>query len=240
MYKIPNGIIVISFDIWKTLLVGNKGFSRPRLALILNEFGQDHVNLNEAMVAYREVDAYFNTLSETTGVDYGMGERLAALFNKLGINQELSDRTLNVIQGKVGEQRRSPDFLPKLIEPDLKWTLTTLHERGYRLGTLSNTGMDSHVVMEPLLDYLGLRHLFYNRVFSSQDGRAKPNPGIFQRMADEHGATPDQVLHVGDNIVADYDGAVAAGMHAVLFDPSDAVSERSNRIKSIRDLIRVP
>ncbi|MDX1442141.1 MAG: HAD-IA family hydrolase [Gammaproteobacteria bacterium] len=49
-------------------------------------------------------------------------------------------------------------------------------------------------------------------------GVMKPGKDIFLRAASEAGVTPDQVLHVGDDIDADVHGALGAGMHAAWLD----------------------
>jgi HAD superfamily hydrolase (TIGR01509 family) len=126
--------------------------------------------------------------------------------------------TISAIQVKVGALRCQPEYLPVLIEPDLLHTLQALSDQGFVLGLLSNTGMDNLQVMEPVLKTLGLWNLFTVFVFSSEDGRAKPNPDLFRHMANEFGLEPNRVLHIGDNTNADY-RAIEAGMNAVVYAP---------------------
>ncbi len=237
MYEIPRGVSVLSFDIWNTLLRGNQAFTRPRLALIFSHLKLGYLKADDVLDAYLLANRFLNEESERNGIDYGMGERLAIMYDRLGLEHDVpDDATILEIQERTGKLRRNPEYLPTLTEPDLLATLTALREQGYLLGLLSNTGMDNHLSMEPLLKLMGLWQLFDNAIFSSQDGRAKPNEGIFLRMATEFKVEPDQVLHIGDNRTADYNGARAAGMHGVLYAPNTA--RKPNQIKSMKELLR--
>ncbi|MCC5951514.1 MAG: HAD-IA family hydrolase [Acidimicrobiia bacterium] len=56
-------------------------------------------------------------------------------------------------------------------------------------------------------------------VDSGAVGVAKPDPAIFAITAERCGVMPAEVLHVGDSVHYDVDGATAAGALAVHFDP---------------------
>ncbi|HEY8886617.1 MAG TPA: HAD family hydrolase [Candidatus Microsaccharimonas sp.] len=219
MYTIPTQVTSLSFDIWKTLLGGNKAFTRMRLRLIFEELDLPDVDIEHVVEAYKRADKFFNNEAEHTMTDYGMGERLQMMFATLGIDRPIPDvSTIAAIQAKIGVLRCQPEYLPPLLESDLLQTLGKLKDQGLVLGLLSNTGMDDIQVMEPVLKKLGIWDLFQVRIFSSEDGRAKPNPSLFLRMARELKAAPHQVLHIGDNTNADY-RAIKAGLHAVVYAP---------------------
>ncbi len=50
-------------------------------------------------------------------------------------------------------------------------------------------------------------------------GVAKPDPAIFRIALEATGVAPDRVLHIGDTVGADVDGAHAAGVRPVHLDP---------------------
>jgi putative hydrolase of the HAD superfamily len=56
-------------------------------------------------------------------------------------------------------------------------------------------------------------------VISSEVGWRKPAPAFFEEMCRQAGLPAAQVLLVGDDVVNDYEGARAAGLHALLLDP---------------------
>jgi HAD superfamily hydrolase (TIGR01549 family) len=234
MFTVPNEVTSISFDIWSTLLYVNKAGSRPRLRLIFDFLGFPETDIDLLWTAYLEADGFYNDEAERTGQDYGMAERLGSMFKILGIaSQPPQAQTIRKIQALVATQKLRPEYLPTLIEPDLPATLEALRNQGYTLGLLSNTGMNNSQVMEPILKALGIWHFFDVAVFSSDDGRAKPNPDLFRYMARRLGTVPRQTLHVGDNIIADY-RATEAGLHAVLFAPRGS---HLPHIRSTKDLL---
>ncbi len=100
--------------------------------------------------------------------------------------------------------------------PDTLDALTFLLERGYRLGVLSN--WDD--TLERFLTELGIREYFECVVSSYLAGVEKPDPGIFLYALRQVGLQnePSRVVHVGDDIVFDYLGALAAGVRPVLVD----------------------
>ncbi len=219
MYTIPGEVGAISFDIWKTLLNGNKAFTRMRLRTIFDELGHTEIDVELLRTAYLRADLFYNNEAERMGRDFGMADRLRLMFEDLGIKAAVPEpEVIRTLQAKVGELRCQPQYMPTFIEPDVRETLKALRNQGFVLGLLSNTGMDSIAVMEPVLCQLGIWELFHTRVFTSEDGRAKPNPDLFRDTARLLGMEPHQVLHVGDNQNADC-RAVEAGLHAVLYAP---------------------
>lgn len=222
MYTIPKQVTALSFDIWKTLLGGNKAFTSIRLRTIFNRLDIPIVDIDQVREAYKRADKFYNDEAEHTMMDYGMAERLQMMFAFLDIDKAVPDAaTIASIQGEIGALRSMPKYLPRLLELDLPQTLQALKDQGFILGLLSNTGMDDVQVMEPVLKALGIWDLFQVRIFSSEDGRAKPNPDLFRRMARELKVAPNQVLHIGDNQYADY-RAITAGLHAVVYAPEDS------------------
>jgi putative hydrolase of the HAD superfamily len=96
--------------------------------------------------------------------------------------------------------------------PDVAPALEALHGAGARLAVVSN--WDSR--LRRILDEHGLVRWFETVVISAEVGWRKPHPGIFRRALEEMGATPAEVLHCGDSVGDDVEGARAAGIRPVL------------------------
>lgn len=223
VYNIPREIKAISFDVWGTLIRGNTEFTWPRLELVFGQVGILEYGRNAITQAYRKAEAYLNKKAEETGIDTGMAERIEFVLTSLGVTDKAvpDQETIRVLQLKSAEIRMLPQYRPSLTEPNLIEILQKLREAGYRLGTLSNTGMGDSCTMAPIFKYYGFDELFSVKLFSCDDGRAKPNPGFFQRIAAELEAEPCEVLHVGDSVNADC-RAVEAGLNSVLYAPKGA------------------
>jgi putative hydrolase of the HAD superfamily len=119
---------------------------------------------------------------------------------------------------------------------DTRSVLAALRRRGHRLCIISN--FDSR--LPPLAAALGLSDAVDAIITSTGVRAAKPEPAIFRAALLELGVSPAAALHVGDNPSADVDGALAAGMHAVLIKrtggPTPAVPPGVPVIGSLFDL----
>jgi putative hydrolase of the HAD superfamily len=87
-----------------------------------------------------------------------------------------------------------------------------LSERSLTLGVISN----SHRSLDAFREHFALRGYITGAVSSAEHGFMKPHPSIFARALAETGVHPSEALMVGDSLKADVEGALAAGMRAVL------------------------
>ncbi|MBK9713730.1 MAG: HAD family hydrolase [Kouleothrix sp.] len=98
--------------------------------------------------------------------------------------------------------------------PGAAATLAALHERGHRIGLISNTIWPAELHLEDL-EEIGLLHYIERPIFSGELGIWKPSPQIFQHALDVLGATPAETVFVGDSPREDILGAQRVGMRAV-------------------------
>jgi putative hydrolase of the HAD superfamily len=97
------------------------------------------------------------------------------------------------------------------LYPEVPDVLAALRARGLRLGVCSNWDWD----LDRHLADAGIAGLLDARVSSAWVGCRKPHRRIFEVALAELGTTPGETMFVGDNWVADVEGATAAGMRAV-------------------------
>lgn len=105
--------------------------------------------------------------------------------------------------GKADVWRIYEDVLPALDQ---------LAERGFRLAAVSN--WDAR--LRPLLRELSLMPFFEAVSISSEVGFAKPSSVLFEHALRTLGLPANAVVHVGDSVAEDVDGAKSAGLAAVL------------------------
>lgn len=114
-------------------------------------------------------------------------------------------------------------------EPSLSLASTThalleaLRSRGLRLALVSNTAQPGWL-LRPVLERQGLLERLDAVVLSSEVGKRKPHPAIFERALEELGVGAERALFVGDRLREDVGGAAALGMktiQAVWFDADD-------------------
>lgn len=105
--------------------------------------------------------------------------------------------------------------------------LEALRARRLKLGLVSNTASPEWL-LRPVLERQGLVQRVDVVVLSSEVGKRKPHPAIFERALAELDVRPEQALFVGDRVDADVFGASRAGMRtvqALWFRADDAPGE---------------
>ncbi len=103
------------------------------------------------------------------------------------------------------------------VFPHVTDVLATLRQAGLPLAVVSNWQCG----LGHFCDELGLGDAFDHILASAELGWAKPDPHIFAEACRRLGVPAGQVLHVGDTIVDDIEGARAAGMETVLVRRGD-------------------
>jgi HAD superfamily hydrolase (TIGR01509 family) len=92
--------------------------------------------------------------------------------------------------------------------------LETLRNRGLKLAIVSNTASPAWL-LHPVLEQQGLVERVDAVVLSSEVGKRKPHPAIFERALAELDVRPGEALFVGDRLDADVLGASSVGMRTV-------------------------
>lgn len=92
--------------------------------------------------------------------------------------------------------------------------LEALRNRGLRLALVSNTASPEWL-LQPVLERQGLVERVDAIVLSSEVGKRKPHPAIFERALSELDVRSDEALFVGDRLDADVFGASRVGMRTV-------------------------
>lgn len=103
----------------------------------------------------------------------------------------------------------------------VKNTIIQLKQQGYLIGLISNgrTPFQEHNFYA-----LGLTEFFSSIIVSEAVGLRKPDPAIFLLSCQQLGVHPKDCTFVGDNELADIQGAKAVGMKTIFFHPNPAIS----------------
>jgi HAD superfamily hydrolase (TIGR01549 family) len=92
--------------------------------------------------------------------------------------------------------------------------LESLRGRGLKLGLVSNTASPQWL-LEPILERQGIADRVDSIVLSSEVGKRKPHPAIFERALRDLEVDSRDALFVGDRVEADILGASRVGMTTV-------------------------
>lgn len=102
-----------------------------------------------------------------------------------------------------------------LVDPDAVPMLEWLEGRGVKRGICSNAPFPAEMMRRQVASN-GLARHFDAIVFSSEIGRRKPAPEVYQAALEALGTPAERTLFVGDRVREDYEGPVSAGMSAVV------------------------
>ncbi|OLT44750.1 haloacid dehalogenase [Serinicoccus sp. CNJ-927] len=120
------------------------------------------------------------------------------------------------------------------VFPDVPPVLDRLAGHGIRLAILTN-GESQQQLRK--LDRVGLTERFEAVVCSSELPAGKPDPPAFLTTVHRLGVAPEETLMVGDSLAADVEGALAAGLDAVLVDRRDQHADAGvRRVTSLDEL----
>jgi len=122
---------------------------------------------------------------------------------------------------------------------DVRSVLRELANAGIRIGLISNTQR----CLASFQSHFELEGLIAGTVSSFEHGFMKPHPSIFTAALNRVGARPDEAVMVGDSIRQDIEGALRAGLRAILLhrgslQPPSRASELG--VPVIRSLTELP
>jgi putative hydrolase of the HAD superfamily len=186
----------------------------------LEAIGRDGLPQADA-VAARFAEAYMPYLwlpGAVEEIEYpGLVRELLGHFG-IELSDEELDRFLDAEHDAWTPARRLGATTHALLE--------SLRGRGLRVGLVSNA-FDPPPLLHRDLERMGVAERLDVAVFSSELGKRKPHPAIFERALDALGVAPERALFVGDQLVADVGGAGAVGMTTVqaLWFRADAAGE---------------
>jgi putative hydrolase of the HAD superfamily len=208
---------LITFDVTNTLIKVN-GSPAYQYAAMAKQCG---VAVEEARIqeAYKSEWASFRRRYPAYGAPQGMTctawwhQFVYNVFNAAGFRG--SQHQLREVAFRLHSEFPKRADLWRVL-PGATETLERLvRTTGAQIAVLSN--FDDR--LDDVLGMLALRHYFSVVVTSFEAGCEKPDPAVFQTILDRCGVEAEDAVHIGDNVEEDYNGALNAGMSAVLFDP---------------------
>lgn len=132
-------------------------------------------------------------------------ERFSAVVERLGlVDTELPDIMTAIHMGAIRQHTAVPAHHAEVL---------TGLKRKVRIGLCSNFSHSKTALR--ILEESDLRRHFDAVVISEAVGIRKPRAEIFAAVLDRLAVAPGEVLHVGDSLRADVDGAAACGIPSV-------------------------
>lgn len=207
-----------SFDLWLTLIRSNPEFKRKR-NLLFKDFFEINASIEKVTEVVRYYDVLCNNINEKTGLNLSTYEIYYLILGALEVN--LESNGLERLAAFYDEtEALFFNNKPELIFPDIKLQFEEIVAEGKSINILSNTGFIKGKSLRKLISYYELTDFISFQIYSDEVGFSKPNKEIFQMVFDqvkESKKIPkNEVLHIGDNSIADYNGAINFGFEAHL------------------------
>lgn len=207
-----------SFDLWLTIIKSNTEFKSKRDFLFKNFFELSN-SLEDISNTIRHFDLLTNKISEKTGKHIFRNEIFLLILDALDYNLEAIDNK------KIDNFCVEVDLLfeenpPVLLWENIEELLIRIKNAEKSSSILSNTAFIHGRSLRKMLNNLGLLHYFMFEIFSDECGFSKPNPEIFRMLyysvIEKKAVERVNVVHIGDNLLADYNGAKQFGFSAIL------------------------
>lgn len=213
-----------SFDLWMTLIRSNPSFKEKRAQYFHTHFNATGKSLAEVTFIFRKVDLMCNAINEKTGRNIDASEMYLMVI--LEINQ-MNPASIEQIdpQGLYLEMETLlMQYPPTYYSADTQSVLETLkQQQDCTFNLLSNTGFIRGQTLRKILSDLSLAAFFDFQLYSDETGWSKPNPIFFQLMLSKveqigTSITLTDIIHIGDNPVADIVGAQRVGINSLLIN----------------------
>lgn len=213
----------IAFDLWETLLTDTPELSRAQEALRLERMERSLVARGFAAEAHRIEEAYRKLwkrcleLYWSADRDVPCRRQIEHFLEELELDPASFDEDA-LAELEHAYARAAVEIPPKVVDGAAE-VISTLKQRGYRVGLISNTGRTPGYALRDVLENLGLASSIDVMLFSNEHGECKPQRSIFEELRRGLDVSFDELMFVGDNLYVDVHGAQRLGMRGVHFVP---------------------
>jgi putative hydrolase of the HAD superfamily len=209
----------ISFDLWLTLIKSNPNYKSKR-NLLFKDFFELEQDIETVSQKVRYYDVVCNSINEKTGKNINTEEIYLLILSSLSFDMNKMNRKM-LEEFYEESEKIFFDNEPEFINNDTYQIFNNLKNEGISMNILSNTGFIKGRTLRLFLDINNLGGYFDFQIYSDECNYSKPNIEIFNLVYDKikikSKTLKSQVLHIGDNLIADCDGAKAFGFSTLHF-----------------------
>lgn len=244
-------IDAVSFDLMDTLVywrghtVDRREDYYVKAIKIINNYGID-LSLDE----FKKLRGYLDTNKKTVdgiwkqkrkeateeGLEFSFKHIIRIILDKACRmkNKKLSDAAMDRLCADLQRVYVDTECATIALMPGAKETLDELKKSGVKIALLSNAVEDLHSIRK-YLRAVGIEDYFDAVMVSSEAGFQKgtKTTNFYESLENELGITGSRIIHIGDNLHADFIGARKAGINGIHF-------LKSRQIKEIVKKSRIP
>ena len=202
-----------------TLIKSNPSFKKERALFFYKSFNSKNKTIEEVEIVFRKVDLLCNAINEKTGKNIDAEEMYLMVIGELNdYTNDFSNIDLPELYNQI--EKILFNYPPTLYCLETKNILDKLKELSKSpFNILSNTAFIKGGSLKIILDHLSISSYFDFQIYSDEVGISKPNKLIFEMAIEkakllhpDNNFSASDILHIGDNVVADIGGAILTGL----------------------------
>lgn len=209
-----------SFDLWLTLIKSNPLFKKKRDQLFKDFFSIAY-SIDKVSEVVRSYDKVCNKINDKTGIHIETNQLYCLILNDLGVDLD------KIEIEKLEEFYRETatlfmNYKPLLVYPSINNLFKEIQSNGKSASILSNTAFIKGQTLRKVLHHYELESYFSFQLYSDEIGYSKPHQKAFELLLNtadkmsQKSITKDMIVHIGDNSIADYQGAIKSGIQSIL------------------------
>ncbi|MEY8761451.1 HAD family hydrolase [Chryseobacterium tongliaoense] len=206
-----------SFDLWLTLIKSHPEFKTKRVELFTSFFNIDKP-VEEVAKIVKYYDDLCNTINEVIGGNIDTFEMYLLILGASDVDlKQIGKEKLNEFY--LESEKLFLEYKPVIIFENIHPFFDEIKSKGKTINILSNTGFIKGTTMRKFLIEENLDQYIDFHIYSDEINCSKPNPLVFQEVKNKiknQDLPMNQILHIGDNPIADYKGAKDFGFSAHL------------------------
>lgn len=218
----------VSLDAWNTILIPNPEYAEYRTHILSRTF---NCSFEFAKNVYTLVKRKFDTFAEKRGEAFNQSFIYDELINAFpkSFNPEVVSADLL----RMELEQVFNTFPPTILEETID-TVNTLKEQGITFNVASNTNFISGSILANVINKARINFdfmVFSDLMHACQDTSyimpSKPNPNFFKKVEEyanilhPNGISREEIIHIGDSDICDFQGATKFGLQARLLKSVD-------------------
>ena len=219
-----------SFDLWFTLIKSDPRFKKERALFFYEKFNSLNKTIEDVELAFRHIDRMCNSINEKTGRNIEAEEMyLMVIFQLNNSFQNFENLDMRELYKEM--EQLIFKYIPTHFNSETELCLDRIKQDADKtINILSNTGFIKGSTLRIIVDNLNLSKYFDFQIYSDEVGLSKPNAEMYKVLLKNIFSSRKQdtillseILHVGDNPIADIFGAERAGINAFQINSNDKI-----------------
>ena len=209
-------IKLISFDLWNTIIEDRKELEDKRgeirIGKIYEYLSSLNIELEDIRKAYLRMSNWLFETQDKTKRSIGTEKQIKYILKRFGV------RVNQIVFDEIKKAYESAIFFypPPLVE-GAKETLKKFYNLGIDMCIISDAGRTPGWALRKILEKYALNSYFKRMYFSDEIGWVKPNKKVFLKALKDFKVRKEEMVHIGDKIEKDIEGAKNAGINYIYF-----------------------